>query len=81
MLNIEVMKKGILLGIIFMVVASVTAQKIQRIGYIDTEYILQNVPAYLQAQNSLDAKVGKWKAKITKEVSEIQSMKMDLSNE
>ncbi len=75
------MKKGFFLAIIFAVVTNVTAQKFQRIGYIDMEYILKNIPAYLQAQNALDAKVAKWKTKLEKEQSQIESMKKDLANE
>ena len=42
----------------------VDAQKAQRIAYIDMEYILENVPEYMEAQNTLDAKVTKWRSKL-----------------
>ncbi|WP_394342639.1 OmpH family outer membrane protein [Tenacibaculum lutimaris] len=57
------------------------AQKNQRIAYIDMEYILQNIPEYLDAQNALDAKVEKWKTKLDKEARAIEVLKTDLSNE
>ena len=41
----------------------VSAQKAQKIAYIDMEYILENVPEYLEAQNTLNAKVTKWRSK------------------
>ena len=31
-----------------------------RIGYIDTEYILQNIDEYQEAQNQLNAKAQEW---------------------
>ena len=42
----------------------VSAQKAQRIAYIDMEYILENVPEYMEAQNILDSKVTKWRGKL-----------------
>ena len=45
------------------------------------EYILQSIPAYLEAQNSLDAKVEKWKARLDKEARAIEVLKTDLTNE
>ena len=32
-----------------------------KIGYIDMEYILQNVPSYTEAKNQLELKAQKWK--------------------
>lgn len=75
------MKKNIL-SIVLLLIASITvAQKNQRIAYIDMEYILQSIPAYLEAQNSLDAKVEKWKTKLDKEARAIEVLKTDLTNE
>ncbi len=74
------MKKVILL-LVMVLVTNVTAQKSHRIGYIDMEYILKNIPAYLQAQNTLDTKVGKWQVILEKEQNEIETMKTDLANE
>tara|TARA_B100000795_G_scaffold260153_1_gene235735 strand:+ start:249 stop:1031 length:783 start_codon:yes stop_codon:yes gene_type:complete len=59
----------------------VTAQKTQRIAYIDMEYILENVPEYLDAQNILDAKVIKWKGELDKQNRFIEKLKTDLANE
>lgn len=57
------------------------AQNTQRIAYIDMEYILENVPEYLNAQNVLDSKVSKWKKNIDKLTRAIEVMKTDLANE
>jgi Skp family chaperone for outer membrane proteins len=43
-----------------------------RIGYIDMEYILQNVPDYTEAKNQLEQKAQKWK-------QEIEAKKVDLA--
>jgi len=59
----------------------VTAQKAQRIAYIDMEYILENVPEYLEAQNTLDSKVTKWRSTLDKLSRFIEKSKTDLDNE
>ena len=59
----------------------ITAQKAQRIAYIDMEYILDNVPEYLEAQNTLDAKVTKWRGALDKLNRYIEKTKTDLANE
>ena len=59
----------------------VTAQKAQRIAYIDMEYILENVPEYLDAQNTLNAKISKWRKKLDDQARHIEILKSDLANE
>ena len=59
----------------------VTAQEAQRIAYIDMEYILENVPEYLEAQNTLDSKVTKWRSTLDKLSRFIEKSKTDLANE
>ncbi|MFL0101313.1 OmpH family outer membrane protein [Tenacibaculum maritimum] len=75
------MKKNILSIVLLFIVVVASAQKSQRIAYIDMEYILQNVPEYVEAQNSLNAKVEKWKTKLNKEARHIEVLKTDLANE
>ncbi len=69
----------IFLAIVFSTVT--VAQKPQRIGYIDMEYILENVPEYNDAQSRLNAKVATWQQKLDGIKREIEIMKTDLSNE
>jgi Skp family chaperone for outer membrane proteins len=57
------------------------AQRGVRIGYIDTEYILQNVPEYQDASVQLDTKVQKWKSEIELRLSEIDQKKKQLNSE
>lgn len=70
-----------LLVIVSMISISAQAQRGVRIGYIDTEYILQNVPEYQEATAQLDSKVQKWKTEIESQLSEIEQKRKDLSNE
>ncbi|GGG33759.1 membrane protein [Bizionia arctica] len=60
---------------------STYAQRGVRIGYIDTEYILQNVPEYQEASAQLENKVQKWKIEIETQLSQIEQKRKDLSNE
>ncbi len=54
---------------------SVQAQtKSPKIGYIDMEYILQNVSSYNEAQNQLEQKAQKWKQEIETKKNEIQKL-------
>ncbi|WNW00783.1 OmpH family outer membrane protein [Tenacibaculum sp. HL-MS23] len=75
------MKKSILSIVLLFITTIALGQRSQRIAYIDMEYILQNIPEYLEAQNSLDAKVEKWKTKLDKEARAIEVLKTDLTNE
>ncbi len=57
------------------------AQKAQKFGYIDRAYILENVPEYKTAQANLDTRIKTWNGKLDKLKSEIEAMKLTLSNE
>ena len=50
-----------LLTLVFMISLSINAQRGVRIGYIDTEFILESVPEYQEATAQLNEKVDKWK--------------------
>ncbi|MCT8340454.1 OmpH family outer membrane protein [Flavobacteriaceae bacterium TK19130] len=62
-------------------VLSSEAQRGVRIGYIDMEYILENVPEYQEASTQLDGKVQRWKRDIEKKNNEIEQMRQNLSKE
>lgn len=70
-----------LLTIISLMSFSTHAQRGVRIGYIDTEYILQNVPEYQEASSQLDKKVLQWKSEIEKRINVIEQKKKELENE
>ncbi|SED15140.1 Outer membrane protein (OmpH-like) [Tenacibaculum sp. MAR_2009_124] len=75
------MKKNILTIVLLLIVTVSFAQKSQRLAYIDMDYILQNIPEYIDAQNALNAKVEKWRNKLDKEARNIEVQKTDLANE
>lgn len=64
-----------------MVTAFAKAQRGIRIGYIDMDYILENVPEYQEASGRLDEKVNRWKSEIESKLGEVQEMKNQLNNE
>lgn len=77
------MKKSILIPLAFLLVSgfAVQAQQTVRIGYVDMEYILQNVPEYQEASAQLEKKVQQWKNEVETELKRIDKMKQDLANE
>ncbi|WP_435416351.1 OmpH family outer membrane protein [Polaribacter aestuariivivens] len=74
--------RKIFLSIVLLLTVSISwSQRNQIIAYIDMEYILENVPEYLEAQNTLDEKVVKWRKTLDKEARFIEVLKSDLANE
>ena len=57
------------------------AQRGVRIGYIDMEYILENVPEYKEASTQLNGKVQRWKKDIEKKNDQVELLKINLSTE
>lgn len=70
-----------LLTIISMLSFQANAQRGVRIGYIDTEYILQNVPEYSEASTQLNSKVQKWKTEIDGKLKVVEQKRSELNNE
>jgi len=77
------MKRNVLflLTLVLMCSFNSHAQKVVRIGYIDTEYILENVPEYQEAMTQLDNKAQDWKNEIQTKLLAIEQKRKDLSNE
>ncbi len=77
------MKKRIfsILSILLLSAATLSAQKSIRLGYIDMEYILQNVPEYKEAQNQLENRVQEWKKEAEAKMRVVNNMKIKLENE
>ncbi len=57
------------------------AQKAQKIGFVDLEYILENIPEYMEAQSKINAKAIVWQNDIEQQQKEIEALKMTLNNE
>ncbi len=76
------MKRFIILFIAFLTFASARSQtRGIKIGYIDMEYILQNVPDYTEAKNQLEQKAQRWKQEIEVKKNAITQMKDALKTE
>jgi Skp family chaperone for outer membrane proteins len=74
--------KALFISLLLVFIFKVNAQKSNiRIGYVDTEYILENVPEYKESLSQLDQKVQKWKKEIDLKLREIDKKKLDLRNE
>lgn len=71
----------LILALVFSTGFAVQAQQTVRIGYVDMEYILENVPEYQEASAQLERKVQQWKREIESEMTRIDQMKQDLANE
>ncbi len=75
------MKKQLIL-LLLIVAGSAEAQtRGVKIGYIDMEYILQNVPEYTDAKNQLEEKALRWKQEIEVKRNEIKKLKDALTSE
>ncbi|MFC4817924.1 MULTISPECIES: OmpH family outer membrane protein [unclassified Flavobacterium] len=77
------MKKLFLLLMFFAVSGFVFGQTKTgiKIGYIDMDYILENVPDYKEASSQLEQKAQKWKQDIEERKNAIQKLKESLKNE
>ena len=77
------MKKYILLFLVIMVASNAIHSQARgvRIGYIDMEYILQNVPDYMEAKNQMEQKAQRWKQEIEVKQNEINNLKDALKTE
>lgn len=77
------MKQNVLflLTIVLMCNFNSNAQRGVRIAYIDTEYILENIPEYQESMSQLDNKAQNWKNEIQTRMLAIEQKRKDLSNE
>ncbi|RZJ33846.1 MAG: OmpH family outer membrane protein [Flavobacterium sp.] len=74
--------KRLLLFLLFAASFAANAQsRGVKIGYIDMEYILQNVPDYTEAKNQLEQKAQKWKQEIETKKNDINKLKDALKTE
>lgn len=71
----------LLLVVILAVAVQSHAQRNMRFGYIDMEYILENVDEYQEASAQLESRVQRWKVELDNLKDEIEGMRLDLSNE
>ncbi len=77
--NFTAMKKIILAFIIL--ISTGTTSKAQRFAYIDTDYILENVEEYAEAQKELDALSEQWQKTIEAKYAELEELRKTLKAE
>ncbi|MCG8474613.1 MAG: OmpH family outer membrane protein [Cytophagales bacterium] len=65
-------KLGILL--LFFALAGRTETFAQKIGYIDTDYILGQMPEYAEAQKQVDELASSWQKEISNKMKEIEGL-------
>ena len=75
------MKKNYFFILLFLITYLVSAQRSVKIGYIDTEYILENLPEYNQVSDRLEEKAEGWKKDIEDRSRKIEQKKEALNSE
>jgi len=75
------MKKNYFFVFLLLVGGILNAQRGVKIGYIDTEYILENLPEYSQVSNRLEEKAADWKREIEDRSRNIEQQKESLNSE
>ena len=75
------MKKSYFFILLFLISTFIFAQRGIKIGYIDTEYILENLPEYNQISKRLEEKAGDWKKEVEERTRKIDQKKESLKSE
>jgi len=82
---IHIAVKRIFLVSIFSFFCSVSAQnktdKLQRIGFVDMEYVLDKIPSYSEAQEKLNSETIAWKSTLNKMYLKLETMNKEFLNE
>jgi len=66
------MKKIFILGVL--AVFAVLPAAAQKFGFVDTEYILNNIPAYKSAQSQIDKLSADWQKEIETQYGEVEKL-------
>lgn len=62
------------IGLVLVLMATTIVGNSQNFGYVDTEYILENIPDYKDAQDELDKLSVEWQKQLERRYSEIDKM-------
>ena len=82
LINSAQMKKRLGMALCSLLVSGmVMAQRSVRIGYVDMEYILENVEEYREASAQLENRVSQWKGDMEERQRRIDQLKQDLDSE
>jgi len=81
--KINIVYKGLLLfGLLFAVsVKAQVKQEIQKVGFVDMEYVLEQIPSYAKAQEKLNSETTLWKKNLDKMYLALTQMQKELLNE
>jgi len=71
------MKKIILFAFVLTTFASGAFSQTQKYGFVDTEYILSNIPTYAAAQKQLDELAAKWEEEVKNAFTEVENAYKD----
>ncbi len=72
------MKRILLLTIVFATATTLSAQKF---GFVDSDYIRSNIPAFTAAQEQLNALAEQWEKEVTEVYAEVEKMYREYQNE
>ncbi len=73
------MKKMLLIAAIIM--GAVFSAEAQRFAYVNTDYILDNIPDYKKAQDQIDKVTQEWRAEVDKKQKEVDDLYRAFQNE
>ncbi len=75
-------KSILLLAVMFLLgITAVNAQQAQRIAYVDSNYILENIPEYGDAQEEINSLSEKWEKEIMAIRQEVEEMYREFQSE
>lgn len=73
------MKKSLIIAIV--IIATALTADAQRFAYVNTDYILKNIPEYKAAQDQIDKITTEWRAEVDKKQKEIDELYRNFQNE
>ena len=73
------MKKSLLIAIV--IIATAISANAQRFAYVNTDYILENIPEYKAAQEQIDKITAEWRTEADKKQKEIDELYRNFQNE
>ena len=73
------MKKSLIIAIV--IIATAVTANAQRFAYVNTDYILKNIPEYKAAQEQIDKITTEWRAEVDKRQKEIDDLYRNFQNE
>ena len=73
------MKKSLLIAIV--IIATAITANAQRFAYVNTDYILENIPEYKAAQEQIDKITAEWRTEADKKQKEIDELYRNFQNE